>query len=283
MLARDLEAGGLHAVAREHRPAGRVRHASARSRGPCGHVRRIPASTPEATKPFAAVTLIPTPRCEAAGRRVSAAARGRGSRSASPGRRRPCRGCPRRRSTIVRPLGGSAKTPSSTPSVCTTRAISGHDALRQHPHDRRSPAYAASSSAARRPPIRRARNRSRAGRGGSAAGAGRSAGAKPSIMLASRARAGARPIEYGLKFSSTAPAMRRLARASGRRRTCPTSRRRRPSPVDDVAQRREREQRRGRVAAGVRDQPARRRLQLGQARSTTAWLRLRCSKPYHCG
>ena len=59
VLAVDLQARGLDVVAREHRPAGRVRHASGRPRGPCGRGGGCPRATPEATKPLAAVTLIP--------------------------------------------------------------------------------------------------------------------------------------------------------------------------------------------------------------------------------
>ena len=71
--------------------AGTVERTTARSFS----FRRMPAWTPAATKPLAAVTLTPGPR--RAGALPSRRARARGSRSAPPGRRRPCRGCRARR------------------------------------------------------------------------------------------------------------------------------------------------------------------------------------------
>ena len=165
--------------------------------------------------------------------------------------------------TIVRPLGGSAKTPSSTRVGVHDALDLRDDALRQHRARPASPRTPPRAGRARSRPRRRRRNRSRAGRGGSAAGAGRSAGAKPSIMLhlehvpvaADRVRLVV--LEHRARERRLA---RRAARARDARLRVDDDARR----VDDVRERREREHRGGRVAAGVRDQAAGRRLQLGQ-------------------
>ena len=150
--------------------------------------RRIPAATPEATKPLAAVTLTRAPRWR---RRpaVSAAARARGSRSAPPARRRPCRGCRARRSTIARAGRPSAKTPISAASVPWTRAISGST-----PSGSTRTTGAAGVGRLEQPRARRrpsGRNRSRAGRGGRQQ-VRHEADRRSRAPARSRARAGAR-------------------------------------------------------------------------------------------
>ena len=139
VLAVHRQAGGLHAVAREHRRPRSRAGPSGRSRGRGGRGRRIPAATPEATNPLAAVTLncvhvIPA-RSRAAARRV-------GSRPSA--RFAFCTACPAAplprlsiaQMTIVIPVEWSAKTPISAASVPCTRADLGLDPLRQHAHDR---------------------------------------------------------------------------------------------------------------------------------------------------
>ena len=84
---------------------------------------RMCACTPDATKPTAAVTLIRALRSGAG--RPSRRGRARGSRSAPPARRRPCRGCRSRRSRLPCRSRASAKTPISAASVSCTRASSG--------------------------------------------------------------------------------------------------------------------------------------------------------------
>ena len=74
----ELQARGLHPVAREHRAADRGRRSSGR-RATSLFAWRIPASTPEATKPLAAVTLIRALRRAVA--LPSRRGRARGSRS----------------------------------------------------------------------------------------------------------------------------------------------------------------------------------------------------------
>ena len=66
----------------------------AAARRPCGRA-GCPRAPRRRRSPCAAVTLIRAPRAAAA--RRSRRARARGSRSAPPGRRRPCRGCRARR------------------------------------------------------------------------------------------------------------------------------------------------------------------------------------------
>ena len=90
----------------------------------------MPAATPEATKPLAAVTLIPAPpRAEA---RRSRAGRARGSRSARPGRRRPCRGCRSRRRRSRGP-GCPVGEHAELGGVGALHARElGRDALREH-------------------------------------------------------------------------------------------------------------------------------------------------------
>ena len=162
--------------------------------------------------------------------------------------------------TIAVPVAPSAKTPISAASVPCTRASSGV-----------TPSGSTRTTAAvgvglfeQRADVgaRSGRNRWRAGRGAPAAGAGRSRRGSRAAAR-SRARAGARRRAYGERFSSTEPA-------------CDDAFSDLPAPETpdfastialsiDAGERAEREQRRGRVAAGVRDQQSLRRVELRQA------------------
>ena len=124
VLLRDLHRRGLHPVDGEH--AAPVAGPSDRTTARSSCERRMPAWTPLATNPFAAVTLIlGLPAGEA---RPSRRVRARGSRSGPPAPPHPCRGCrarrrrspcpwhgPRTARSRRRPFPGRATAPASRP------------------------------------------------------------------------------------------------------------------------------------------------------------------------
>ena len=182
--------------------------------------------------------------------RPSRAARARGSRSAPPGRRRPCRGCRarRRRCPCRRAVGEDADL--GRVGALDAREL-GRDALRQHASRRarrRTP-----PRARRAGPPSRSRNRWRAARASPAADAGRS---RPGSRAPARSRGRAGASRPCMARRSRAPRSHATTpSASAPRRRRPTSRRRRlPSGSIASDERREREQDGGGVAARVRDQ-----------------------------
>ena len=218
----------------------------------------MPAATPEAAKPLAAVTLKPsTPASR------SPAVSGRPSARFAFCTAWPAAPLPRlsiAQTTIRVPVARSVKTPSSAASVPCTRDELGRDSLRA--------AASPPAMSRRRPRAARARPspdlhvaRRDQARGGRAAGAGRSR-PESRAPARSRARAGASRPCTAETFSSTTPRGIGLQRPAGARdpglRVDDDAAR-----LDHTCERREREQRGGRVAAGVRDQRPGRREELG--------------------
>ena len=259
VLARDDDRRRLHAVGREHPGAGRGDERA--------HEREVEAVLADAAVHGAgdealgggdAHTSTPASRRPAVSSRPSARFAFWIAWPAAP--------LPRLSSaqtTIVVPVERvRRRRRSRRASVPWTRVSSGVDALGEDAHDVAVGVRVLEQRA--RVVVRVRRNTSRAARAARGGGAGRS---RPGSRAAARspARAGARRRAYGETFSSTKPACELAFSSRPAPETPDFASTTTLSGLDRVGERREREQRGGRVAAGVGDELPLGREELRQA------------------
>ena len=219
---------------------------------------RIAACTPAATKPCSggdAHTSTPVRRRPAVGSRPSARFAFCTAWPAAP--------LPRLSSaqiTIAVPVAPSVKTPSSAVSVALHARELGRDALGEHPHRPALSAYAASSSPRTSALGLHVTGREQAATHGQQV-RDEADGEAELLRDLGRVAVGADRVRREV-LEHDARVRRRRQRPAG---AGDAGLRVDHRAVDDAGERPEREQRGGRVAAGVRDQPALRRVELRQA------------------